>query len=199
MTTLLAIRREKTAVMGGDDTIDDRQTETRTATLTAESEEGFEDVLPCFGRDPRTVVGNLQNGPSGSVLDPDGDSAAAFFDRVPCVDDQVEQHPTQTDRVGDDRHRLFLEIDLKRAEVSREGKPVELSALEFKLLAYFVEHRGDLLTRKELLERVWGHEALLHTRTVDVHVAWLRQKLEANPSHPQFITTIHRRGYKFNA
>jgi two-component system alkaline phosphatase synthesis response regulator PhoP len=91
-----------------------------------------------------------------------------------------------------------IEVDFKRAEVHRGGTPIELSALEFKLLSYFLEHRGDLLTRKELLKQVWGHEALLHTRTVDVHVAWLRQKLEVNPSHPQFITTIHRRGYKFN-
>ena len=90
-----------------------------------------------------------------------------------------------------------IRIDFRSAEVTREGKPVELSALEFKLLRYFIEHRGATVSRDELLDKVWGYDAMPYSRTVDVHVSWLRQKLEANPSHPEYILTVHRQGYKF--
>jgi two-component system alkaline phosphatase synthesis response regulator PhoP len=90
-----------------------------------------------------------------------------------------------------------VRVDFRRAEVERDGERVELSALEFKLLRYLVEHRGATLSRDELLNEVWGYDAMPSTRTVDVHVAWLRQKLEPNPRHPQFILTIHGLGYKF--
>jgi two-component system alkaline phosphatase synthesis response regulator PhoP len=88
-------------------------------------------------------------------------------------------------------------VDFRRAEVTKAGTPVELSAREFKLLRYFLEHRGAALSRDELLNGVWGYHAMPNTRTVDVHVAWLRQKLEDNPRHPQFILTVHGLGYKF--
>ena len=88
-------------------------------------------------------------------------------------------------------------VDVRKAEVSREGTPVELSAKEFHLLRYFVEHRGATLSREELLTEVWGYHATPSTRTVDVHVAWLRQKLEPNPRVPQYIVTVHGLGYKF--
>ncbi len=90
-----------------------------------------------------------------------------------------------------------VRVDFRRAEVLREGQPVELSSLEFKLLRYFVEHRGDLLSRRELLEHVWGYPAVLQTRTVDVHVASLRQKLERHAAKPEHIVTVHRMGYRF--
>jgi two-component system alkaline phosphatase synthesis response regulator PhoP len=81
--------------------------------------------------------------------------------------------------------------------VTRGGQLLEVSAREFKLLKYFVEHRGATLSRDELLNEVWGYNAMPSTRTVDVHVAWLRQKLEANPRRPEYIHTIHGMGYKF--
>jgi two-component system alkaline phosphatase synthesis response regulator PhoP len=90
-----------------------------------------------------------------------------------------------------------VRIDFRRAEVEQNGKSVELSALEFRLLRYFIEHRGATISRDELLNEVWGYNALVSTRTVDVHVAWLRQKIETNPRHPQFILTVHGMGYKF--
>lgn len=90
-----------------------------------------------------------------------------------------------------------VRVDFRRAEVFRGDEPLTLSALEFKLLAYFIENRGALLTRDELLDKVWGYDAMPVTRTVDVHVGSLRQKLERNPSHPEFILTVHRRGYRF--
>lgn len=90
-----------------------------------------------------------------------------------------------------------IQIDIRGAEVTREGQLLELSAKEFQLLQYFVEHKGATLSRDELLNEVWGYDALPSTRTIDVHVAWLRQKLEPNPRRPQYIMTVHGLGYKF--
>jgi two-component system alkaline phosphatase synthesis response regulator PhoP len=91
-----------------------------------------------------------------------------------------------------------VEIDFRKAEVKREGRLTELSAREFQLLRYFIEHRGNAISREELLNEVWGYNSMPSTRTVDVHVAWLRQKLEPNPRHPQYILTVHGLGYKFD-
>jgi two-component system, OmpR family, alkaline phosphatase synthesis response regulator PhoP len=88
-------------------------------------------------------------------------------------------------------------VDVRRAEVTRAGEPLDLSAKEFQLLKYFIEHRGSTLSRDALLQHVWGYSAMPSTRTVDVHVAWLRQKLEPNPRVPQYILTVHGLGYKF--
>ena len=88
-------------------------------------------------------------------------------------------------------------VDVRKAEVTRNGDIVELSAKEFHLLRYFIEHRGATLSREELLHQVWGYQNTPSTRTVDVHVAWLRQKLEPNTRIPQFILTVHGLGYKF--
>lgn len=88
-------------------------------------------------------------------------------------------------------------VDFKRAEVIRDSERVELSAMEFKLLQYLIENRGEVHSRDQLLDAVWGYDAMPTTRTVDVHIAWLRQKLEENPRHPQFIRTVHGFGYKF--
>jgi|SRR5688500_2532348 two-component system, OmpR family, alkaline phosphatase synthesis response regulator PhoP len=101
--------------------------------------------------------------------------------------------------VGDTFRFGDVAIDFRRAEVAKAGQLLDLSAREFKLLRYFVEHRGAALTRDELLNEVWGYNAMPSTRTVDVHVAWLRQKLEDNPRHPQYIITVHGLGYKFIA
>ncbi len=88
-------------------------------------------------------------------------------------------------------------VDVRKAEVTREGEPVDLSAKEFQLLRYFLEHRRATLSRDELLHEVWGYDYTPSTRTVDVHVAWLRQKFEVNPKVPQIIQTVHGLGYKF--
>ena len=90
-----------------------------------------------------------------------------------------------------------VRVDFRRAEVYSGNTLVELSAKEFKLLRYLIEHRGAALSRDELLNEVWGYDAAVTTRTVDVHVAGLRQKLETNQRHPEFILTIHGVGYKF--
>jgi two-component system alkaline phosphatase synthesis response regulator PhoP len=92
-----------------------------------------------------------------------------------------------------------VRVDFKRAEVVKDDLPVELSAMEFKLLQHLIENKGEVRSRNELLDAVWGYDAMPNTRTVDVHVAWLRQKLEENPRHPRFIQTVHGLGYKFTS
>lgn len=101
------------------------------------------------------------------------------------------EHPVDGCAFGDVR------VDFRKAEATRGGVPIDLSAREFQLLRYFIEHRGATLTRDELLNEVWGYNSMPSTRTVDVHVAWLRQKIEPNSRHPQFILTVHGLGYKF--
>jgi len=98
-----------------------------------------------------------------------------------------------------DYHFGEISINFQKAEVKREGTLLELSAQEFRLLQYFILHAGETLSRQQLLDKVWGYEAMPSTRTVDVHVAWLRQKIEKNPRIPVHITTIHKLGYKFRA
>lgn len=88
-------------------------------------------------------------------------------------------------------------VDPRTTEVTRAGVPLDLSAREFLLLKYFTEHRGTTLSRDQLLNEVWGYQSMPATRTVDVHVAWLRQKIEPIPKHPQYILTVHGLGYKF--
>jgi two-component system alkaline phosphatase synthesis response regulator PhoP len=92
-----------------------------------------------------------------------------------------------------------IQVDFRKAEVTREGSAINLSAREYQLLRYFIEHRGATISRDELLNQVWGYNAMPNTRTVDVHVAWLRQKIEPNPKHPQYILTAHGLGYRFVA
>lgn len=88
-------------------------------------------------------------------------------------------------------------VDFRSAEVTRGGTPVDLSAREFRLLRYLIEHRGAIVSRDELLRQVWGYDSMPLTRTVDVHIAWLRQKLEPHARRPVHILTIHGLGYKF--
>ena len=90
-----------------------------------------------------------------------------------------------------------VEVDFVAAEVQRDGTEVELSTIEFKLLQFLLENQNAVYSRNELLDAVWGYDAMPTTRTVDVHIAWLRQKLEENPKHPKHIQTVHGLGYKF--
>jgi two-component system, OmpR family, alkaline phosphatase synthesis response regulator PhoP len=89
-----------------------------------------------------------------------------------------------------------VEVDLRGTTVSRAGRTVPLSAREFQLLRYLVEHPGTTLSRDVLLKEVWSYSTDTFTRTVDVHVASLRQKLEEDPKHPCLIVTVPGLGYK---
>ncbi len=90
-----------------------------------------------------------------------------------------------------------VEVNFKNFEATKAGRPIELSPREFKLIRYFVEHRGEVVTRDQLLDSVWGYDGLPLTRTVDMHIAKLRQKIEDTPGDPRHIITVHRVGYKF--
>jgi two-component system OmpR family response regulator len=90
-----------------------------------------------------------------------------------------------------------LEVDPARHEVRREGKAVELTPREFDLLVYLMRNRGIVASRSQLLENVWAYDHEVDTKTVDVHIRWLRQKIEAAPSNPKLIITVRGSGYKF--
>jgi two-component system alkaline phosphatase synthesis response regulator PhoP len=90
-----------------------------------------------------------------------------------------------------------IRMDLRGTEVTRDGEPVALSAREFQLLRYLAEHEGSTLSRGEILREVWGYEVGTFSRTVDVHIASLRQKLEESPKKPKLILTVPGLGYKF--
>ena len=90
-----------------------------------------------------------------------------------------------------------FELDRATHRARQDGEDLDLTTLEFELLCYFVEHPHTTLSRDELLRRVWGHGHRPTTRTVDVHVAKLRKKIEADPANPRYILTLHGVGYRF--
>jgi two-component system alkaline phosphatase synthesis response regulator PhoP len=90
-----------------------------------------------------------------------------------------------------------VRVHRRARQVYRAGREVAMTRKELDLLVYFVEHRGEVITRDRLLDEVWGYEQFPTTRTVDTHVLRLRQKLERDPEHPVWILTVHRQGYKF--
>ena len=90
-----------------------------------------------------------------------------------------------------------VSVDFVRNEVSKNGTPVSLAAKEIELLRYLIERRDKVVTREELLEAVWEYQPGVSSRTIDVHVAWLRQKLEQYPQNPRYIHTVRGVGYRF--
>jgi DNA-binding response OmpR family regulator len=95
-------------------------------------------------------------------------------------------------RIGD------IEIDAKAAVVRRDGQEVALSAKEYQLLRFLAQRRGEVVSRDMLLKEVWGYNATPNTRTVDVHMTWLRQKMEKDPSAPVHLVTVRGMGYRFD-
>jgi DNA-binding response OmpR family regulator len=90
-----------------------------------------------------------------------------------------------------------VEIDFHRQEADRAGRRLDLTGKEFEVLRLLVRHRGEIVTREQLLDEVWGYETYPTTRTVDNHILRLRQKLEPDPSNPHHILSIYGEGYKF--
>lgn len=97
----------------------------------------------------------------------------------------------ETYRFGD------VTLDFKKFEALKNNHPIVLSPREFKILRYLIEHRGEVVSRDQLLDVVWGYDHFPLTRTVDMHIAKLRQKIEDAPNDPRYIVTLHRVGYKF--
>jgi two-component system, OmpR family, alkaline phosphatase synthesis response regulator PhoP len=92
-----------------------------------------------------------------------------------------------------------VEIDFEKSEARKAGVPVPLAGKEMELLRYLIDRRGNVVSRDELLEGVWQYQPGVSSRTVDVHVAWLRQKLEDNPHTPRHIHTVRGMGYRFSS
>ena len=101
--------------------------------------------------------------------------------------------PSSSLKIGD------FEIDTARHRISRGGIALELSRMEFALLDFLARNEGQVFSRDHLLEKVWGYDFSGDTRTVDVHVSWLRRKIEADPAHPEHLLTVRGVGYKFEA
>lgn len=89
-------------------------------------------------------------------------------------------------------------VDFSKTEFLKDGKPVNLAAKEAELLRLLVNNRGQALSRSQILQQVWSGQQFITERTVDVHIAWLRQKLEDNPVSPRHIITVRGEGYRFN-
>ena len=90
-----------------------------------------------------------------------------------------------------------ISVDFKSHEVTKAGEKLHLTALEFKLLKFFIEHKGEVVTRDNMLDEAWG-DAIVSPRTIDPHIVHLRQKLEDDPVNPEYIVSIRGVGYKFN-
>ena len=94
-------------------------------------------------------------------------------------------------------HTGDLEIHFRKHKAYKHGKAVKLSPREFDILRYLVERKGEVVSRDDLLNQVWGYDSFPYTRTIDAHIATLRKKIETNPEKPEMIITIHGKGYKF--
>jgi DNA-binding response OmpR family regulator len=88
-------------------------------------------------------------------------------------------------------------VDVRRQAVKRRGRRVDMSSREFQLLSYFILHRGELISRDQIMADVWGYSHIPETRTVDNFVSKLRSKLETDPQHPRYILTVYGTGYRF--
>ena len=90
-----------------------------------------------------------------------------------------------------------LALDPERRETTREGRVVRMKPKEFELLLFFAQHRGRVFSREQILNEVWGYDFYGGPRTVDVHIRWLRQKIEADPGAPLRLRTVRGSGYLF--
>ncbi len=117
----------------------------------------------------------------------------ALLRRVRMIREEAAAQTTDAERLvfGD------LVIDLSRGEVTRAGQRLVLKPKEYELLVFLARHRGRALSRDLILERVWGWDFAGGTRTVDVHIRWLRQKVERDPANPVRIVTVRGIGYRF--
>jgi two-component system alkaline phosphatase synthesis response regulator PhoP len=90
-----------------------------------------------------------------------------------------------------------VDIDFSTFKIRRQGEEMEFTSLETEILKYFIIHRGEVVTRNDLLDKIWGYESFPTTRTIDNHILKLRKKIEADPSHPRYILSVYGGGYRF--
>jgi two-component system alkaline phosphatase synthesis response regulator PhoP len=92
-----------------------------------------------------------------------------------------------------------VEIDFEHSLLVKSGQRINVTGKELQLLQYLITHRGRVVPREEILRNVWGYKGAVSSRTLDVHLAWLRQKLEQDPQRPKYLHTIRGTGYRFSA
>ena len=147
-------------------------------------------MLTARGGEVDRIMG-LEGGADDYIVKPF--SLGEFLARVRAVLRRAPSEALRSDRLesGD----LVLDLVARRASVG--GREIKLSHREFDLLATLVRNKGAVLSRDLLMEQVWGYDHIADDRTVDVHVRWLREKIEADPSNPQRIVTVRGVGYRF--
>ena len=119
----------------------------------------------------------------------------SFAELVARVESILRRTTNQTEAI--EKYQFNnITLDFKRQQATRNGEFLELSSREYQLLRYFIEHRGEVISREELLAEIWGYKTPL-SRTVDMHIVKLRRKIEGSPEEPRHIVTVHRNGYKF--
>ena len=147
-------------------------------------------MLTARGQEIDKVVG-LELGADDYVTKPF--SIRELVARVKAVLRRSHTLPKEHDRYS----FSDVEVDLRTCCITRSGKQIEFSAMEFELLKYFICNAGEVLSRERLLEEVWGYDRFPTTRTVDAHLVRLRQKLEPSPEQPRYFLTVHGMGYRF--
>ena len=145
-------------------------------------------MLTARGQEMDKVIG-LETGADDYVTKPF--SIKELLARVRAHIRRQSRQPIQHYRLGD------IDLDFLHYKAIRSQVPLDLSPREFEILKYLIEHKGETVTREQLLDDVWGYNNYPITRTIDNHIAKLRQKVEPIPSEPQYIITVHRIGYRF--
>jgi two-component system alkaline phosphatase synthesis response regulator PhoP len=114
---------------------------------------------------------------------------------------RIKARLRHTEREGKTVPELYffdeIEIDFARFKIIRKGKELDLTSLEMDILRYFVVHRGEVVSRNDLLDKIWGYESYPTTRTIDNHILKLRKKIEEAPAHPKYILSVYGGGYRF--
>lgn len=110
--------------------------------------------------------------------------------RIEAVLRRTNRHYDETVNIGD------VQLDLRRLKATRNGAPIDVSPRGFEILQFLIAHKGETVTREQLLHHIWGEHASLYTRTIDAHITRLRQKIEPDPANPAYIITAHRVGYR---
>lgn len=122
----------------------------------------------------------------------------AMLRRVRLIREDAEAHSASLESQGGGSIKFGnLEVNSTRREVLYDAKPLPLKPKEYELLHFLAIHRGQVLTRETILEKVWGWDFIGDSRTVDVHIRWLREKIEKDPAEPQRIVTVRGAGYRF--
>jgi DNA-binding response OmpR family regulator len=146
-------------------------------------------MLTARGQEIDKIVG-LKLGADDYVTKP-----FSFLELLARVE-AVLRRTTRT-AVGEEFGFGEVALDFRTYQATRSGTPLELTPREFRILRYFIDHSEEVVSREALLNHVWGYDSSAFTRTVDTHMARLRQKIEHIPSEPRHLLTVHRVGYKF--